>query len=138
MLQTAYKIGLAAALFGLVLLPSVAWGQDRRIRHIQDDAHLFGKDAVIKANDVIEKIHDRTKKDFFIETVKEGPDKAELTKWAKERFDNLKIDGVYLVITKKPSAFRLDVGNATRSKGYFTDANLASLEAILKDKEQPP
>jgi uncharacterized protein len=125
---------MTAVLLGLVFVPSVAFAQDRRVRHVQDDAHLFSKDAIREANVTVDKIHDIHKKDLFIETVAEGPEKAMMTKWARERFNNAKVDGVYVVFSKKPHAFRIVVGDHTLGK-YFTQTNIAELEKVIEAKQ---
>ena len=56
------------------------------------------------------------------------------TSWARQRFNEFKIDGVYIVIAKKPGFFRIVVGNKTLLK-EFKQANIAELEKILTSKE---
>jgi hypothetical protein len=103
-------------------------------RLVKDDAMMFGKDAVDELNGIVKKIREKAGKDLFIETVEEGPDKDKAVEWAKERFNALKMDGVYLVIAKKPGYFRIVVGNNTL-KNYFTQDNIKELEKILSNKD---
>ena len=133
MLHSLCRIGLTAALFGLLFVPSVALAQDKRVRHVQDDANLFSKEAIGQANAVVAKIKEKHKKDLFIETVAEGPEK-DFPGWARSRFNNAAVDGVYVVLTKKPKRLQIDVGDATLRNGYFTRQDIKELETIVKAK----
>src|SRR5262245_49847969 len=131
MLSTLGRIGLMAALMGLAFVPSVALAQDKRVRHVEDNAKLFSKDAVENANKIIAKIKDKHKKDLLIETVADGPEKEKLAGWAKDRFNNAGVDGVYVVLVKKPKGFAIDVGDQTVSQGYFLRSDIRELENLL-------
>jgi hypothetical protein len=104
------------------------------VRLVKDEAMLFGKDAVEEVNGIVKKVREKTGKDLFIETVEEGPDKEKAVEWAKERFNALKMDGVYLVVAKKPGYFRIVVGSNTL-KSHFTQDNIKELEKILSNKD---
>ncbi|MBI1829874.1 MAG: TPM domain-containing protein [Planctomycetes bacterium] len=106
----------------------------RKARVVLDDAELFGKDAIDEANAIVAKIMDQHSKDLFIETVKEGPVKADAVKWANGRYNDAKVEGVYIVIAKKPGYFRIVVGKKTLEK-TFTKANISELEKILAAKQ---
>src|SRR6266542_5111605 len=105
MLHSLGRIGLTAVLFGLLFVPSVSLAQkDVRPRHVHDEAKLFSKEAITQANLTIEKIKKAHKKDLFIETVEKGPeDKDARNNWAKTRFNDYGIDGIYIVVGKDPS-----------------------------------
>ena len=107
-----------------------------KARLVKDEAMLFSKHAVEEVNAIVTKIKEQHGKDLFIETVSEGPDKDNAAPWAAERFKVLKLDGVYLVITKKPGFFRIMVGDATLKK-LFTRTDITELEKILSAKESP-
>jgi TPM domain len=131
MLHTFYKVGLVAVVFGLLFVPGTAWAQDHRVRHIEDDAGLFNKASIEKANKVIDTIGERHHKDLFIQTVKEGPEK-DRGDWARTRFNNYKLDGVYIVFSKKPHFFQVKVGDKTMSEKYFTQTNINELDKIIE------
>ena len=67
---------------------------------------------------------------------------AEVTKeigdWAKERFLELKVDGIYIIITKEPKKFHTFVGKKTIDGKLFTKANqeamIESLKGLAKDR----
>ncbi|MBM3996978.1 MAG: TPM domain-containing protein [Planctomycetes bacterium] len=114
--------------------PKVDPAPGRKARTVQDEGELFNKAAIDDANAIIAKVMEQHGKDLFIETVKEGPAKAEAVEWARERFNNAKLDGVYIVIAKKPGYFRIVVGKKTLEK-LFTKANISELEKILATKQ---
>src|SRR5258708_1552828 len=99
MLHSLCRAGLFAALFGLLFVPGMAWAQKdapkgARPHHVNDDANLFGKDAIAQANRTIDKIKKAHGKDLFIETVESGPaDKKDRAKWTEKRFNNFAVDG---------------------------------------------
>jgi len=107
-----------------------------KARLVKDEAMLFNKDAVEEVNIIVTKIKEQHGKDLFIETVGEGPDREKAAAWASERSKELKVDGVYLVIAKKPGFFRIVVGDATLKK-LFTRGNIMELEKILSSNEAP-
>ena len=104
-----------------------------KARLVKDEAMLFSKHAVEEVNAIVTKIKEQHGKDLFIETVSEGPDKDNAAPWAAERFKVLKLDGVYLVITKKPGFFRIMVGDA-EATGQAAELSPASspVRVILK------
>jgi hypothetical protein len=132
MLHPACKIGLAVVAFGLLLLPNAMWGQKEPARAVKDEAKLFSEKAIEEANSIIAKIKEKHHKDLLIETMDEGPAAKEAAKWASERYNNAKVDGVYMVITKKPHHFEIVVGKKTRESGLFTTADRDELVSILK------
>ncbi len=136
MFHAANKVGLTALLVGALLLTGNAQAQDKRVRHVQDDAGLFSQEAKDQANRTIAQLFDKHHKELIIETVKSSPamDKDAQTQWAKERFNNLKADGVYVVFSKDPKFFRIRVGNVTL-KEHFTPANIKALEKVILAKQ---
>jgi hypothetical protein len=132
MLHPASKIGLTVVAFGLLFLPNAMWGQKERVLQVRDEAKLFSEKAIEEANAIVAKIKEKHLKDLLIETMGEGPAAKEAAKWASERAKNAKVDGVYIVITKKPRHFEVVVGNKTRESGLFTIADRDELARILK------
>ena len=134
MFNSLCRIGLTAALLGLLFVPGMAVAQDKRVRHVEDNAKLFNKEAVESANAIIAKIKEKHKKDLLIETVAEGPKKDKLASWAKERFNNAAVDGVDVVLDRKPKGFQVDVGDQTLNQGYFLRSDIRELEKIIDKK----
>ncbi len=134
MFQTFSKLGLAAALCGLMLVPSVTWAQGVIAKKVHDEAGIFSKDTVARANKVIANIKEKHKKDLFIETIEKdkAPPKEERAKWAKQRFEDFAIDGVYVVIVHgKGLGYQFYVGDKTRTSGYFGTKDMDKLKTIL-------
>lgn len=104
------------------------------LRTVKDEAKVFGPDAVEEVNATIAKIKKQHGKDLLIETVAEGPEKEKAPQWARERYEKEGIDGVYIVIAKKPGYYRIVVGDKTLMK-WFKQADVAELEKILSSKQ---
>ena len=104
------------------------------LRTVKDEAGILGQDALAEANATIKKIMEQHHKELFIETVAEGPEKEKATQWARERFNEFKVDGVYLVIAKKPGFYRIVVGNKTLEK-LFKQNDIVEMEKILNSTE---
>ena len=121
----------AALLLGAGLLaPGMLHAQSKTARTVQDDAGLFSKEAITKANSDIARIKSKHGKDFFVETLKEGPSKDQ-AKWASNRAKNASINGVYLVFTSEPKHFEVVVGNKTKEK-LFRQTNSDELVKLIK------
>src|SRR5687767_10490012 len=117
MWHTACKWSLAAALFGLLLVPGAALSQ--RAKQVQDESGLLSPSAISQANKLIATIKERHRKDLFIETVQKGVDKEKASQWARDRFNSSGIDGVYVVISNNPKYYRIQVGDRTDDR-HFT------------------
>jgi hypothetical protein len=106
------------------------------LRTVKDEAGIFGPDALAETNATVQKIMAQHHKELFIETVAEGPEKDKATQWARERSNELKVDGVYLVIAKKPGFYRIIVSKKTFAK-LFKQDDIVEMEKILGSKESP-
>lgn len=106
---------------------------DTTPRTVNDEAKVFGKEAVDEVNEIVAKIKKQHGKDLLIETVAEGPPKDDAPKWARERHDKSGIDGVYVVIAKKPGYFRIVVSDKTLKK-LFKQSDIDELTKILSQK----
>jgi enterochelin esterase family protein len=117
----------------------VAAGEEGAARSVSDGGAFFSKPAIEKANAEIAAIKKRFHKDLMVETFGSAPEdikavdltdaKAKrryFTEWAGRRATALRIDGVYVLICKKPSYLMPMAGRLTRQKA-FTDANLIEL-----------
>ncbi|MGH7226830.1 MAG: TPM domain-containing protein, partial [Gemmataceae bacterium] len=111
---------------------------------IKDDGKFFSAEAVNKANDKIKKIAQDHNKDLLIETFPEipadlkkdyTPDKKKefFEKWARDRAHENAVNGVYILICKKPGYLKVEVGNETQKKA-FTPRNRNELAKNLTDK----
>src|SRR5262245_43260332 len=105
-----------ALLLGSLALTGTVYAQKGPPVTVQDDAGLFSKDAIAKANREIDRIKADFKKDLVIETVAEPParpkdvsddPKSESFKkffdnWAVQRAKNHHVNGVGVFLLKKP------------------------------------
>src|SRR5437879_4171344 len=116
MLHSLSKLGLAALLGSLLVVPSLAWGQGGRARIVIDKAKLFSKDAVESANKVIKTLHDKHKKDLEIETTDQPIPVKEREEYTRKRFDELAVDGIYVLFIKDAAgiSWRYRVGDKTQ------------------------
>ena len=108
---------------------------------IQDAAGLFSEQAVSKAREKIRLIKRRFGKDLVVQTFASPPDRYKGQKgrefapqWAEKEFDDNRVDGVYILICKKPRLLEVAVGNVTRRKGVFTNENRNELVKVLLRK----
>src|SRR5438270_5624940 len=95
---------------------------------IHDNAGFFSEATKSEATRNIDQIERRFRKDLVIETFKEIPpefkmaddaqDKTALNrvyaKWALQQARNLRVNGVYILMTKEPAHLYVEVGNATQ------------------------
>src|SRR5438105_1045815 len=114
-------------------------------RTVDDEAGFFTPEARAQANRVIAEIKRTHDKDLLVETRREAP--AEYDKidkndpkarsqffrdWALRRARNQEVNGIYVLICKKPPHLEPVVGQHTRASGAFTQANSNELGRILR------
>jgi uncharacterized membrane protein YgcG len=103
---------------------------------VKDEGKFFSAEAVDKANKKIKEIYSKSRKDLVIETyasvpegkkVPEDPKKrAEFfDEWARSRSEELGVNGIYVLICKKPTQVRIEVDR--RSRRAFTKADAERL-----------
>jgi len=118
----------ALLLLGLLLTASA---QDTAKRYgVRDEAGLFGKDAIKKAEEDFAKVHDQYKKDVFVEVLKDGP-KDDFVKWAEDRARQHRFSGVYVVITENPKKLEVLTDRQTREKALFTQKDVQALADLM-------
>jgi uncharacterized membrane protein YgcG len=110
---------------------------------VRDDAHFFSDDARKQADRKLRDIYRDYGKDLLIETFAEIPaDREEAFKregkegffgtWARDRAKEEVVNGVYVLICKKPPHLQIEVGTHTRQKA-FTLGNRDKLLHLLLD-----
>jgi hypothetical protein len=103
-------------------------------RKVNDEVGLFSKEAIQAADDEIAKIKSAYHKDLLIETREQGKaDPQEFRQWAEEQAKELRVDGIYILITKQPKHFEILVGKQTLKAGVFTINDESKLQKILKE-----
>ncbi|MCC6418888.1 MAG: TPM domain-containing protein [Gemmataceae bacterium] len=140
MLATTRWLGaLTLTVFGFLVAAGPAAAQKNQsvpLGGVRDAAGLFSDAAVAKARREIEEIKRRTGKDLVIETIEKTPKKdadsrRELT---VSNARDLRVNGVYVLISREPHFLEVVVGNKTRSLGSFTTENRNRLAQIMLAK----
>jgi hypothetical protein len=128
-----FQLGVLALLCGCCLPPVTISAQEKTPpATIRDEANLFSKEAIERAQSLIAEIGQRHHKELRIDTLEKGPEATEMKAWAAQRFRDLRVDGVYIVITKDPRKFEVVFGNKTREQGVFTQADCDELVKLLR------
>jgi hypothetical protein len=112
---------------------------------IKDEGKFFSADAVKKANEIIREIAGKSGKDLLIETFATVPgDEAErekvkkmdgkekydyFRKWAAKRAEAAVVNGVYILICKDPTFFKIEVDRKSRST--FDSGAVKKLQEIV-------
>jgi uncharacterized membrane protein YgcG len=100
---------------------------------IKDDGKFFTKEGVEKANKKIRDIYEKYRKDVVIETItslseeqekkfKEEGEAKFFPRLALQRIHDLGVNGVYVLISKKPRRVQIEMDTPTR-KSAFTNAD---------------
>ena len=136
----ASRVLTATFLLGLLSLGARA---QTAVAEVRDEAHFFSAGAVAQANETIQEIKQRSKKDLLIETVRQVPeyksDEANssdekvkgrfFANWAIQRARAEGINGIYVLITREPGHVEVVVGNQTRT--IFPDEKRHRLSQLL-------
>jgi uncharacterized membrane protein YgcG len=93
-----------------------------------DPIQFFSKDAIQNANQKIQEIKSKTGKEFVLETI-ETTEPTDPSTFAMDRAKSLKVNGVYVLISKKEKKIEIKVGNKTKS--VFTANDSGNLKAKL-------
>ncbi|NBY00698.1 MAG: TPM domain-containing protein, partial [Planctomycetes bacterium] len=116
-------------------------------REVKDTAGFFSENAKSEANRRILDIEKRFKHDLVIETfstipedIKKGvnlKDKPAANRmyhqWAQKQFANLRVNGVYILLSKDPAHLQIEVGNETQKK-IFSLLDRDNLTSIMLTK----
>jgi uncharacterized membrane protein YgcG len=97
---------------------------------VQDRALMFNPAVVAKANQQLQDIRQQFKKDVTIETYPQGRTDKQYAAWIEERMKASKVDGIFVLITKKPGHIQIAEGPLT-VKQAFTVADRDKLNQLL-------
>jgi len=111
------------------------------LAEVKDDTALFTTSALQQADQITRQFKQKYGKEMLVEVFAEIP--AELrsqyspdrknqffSNWMKRRFQDLKVDGIYILITRNPSHIQVDAGGKTRERA-FTQQNIDQLTNVL-------
>lgn len=129
-----------------------AWFVGAFITHAQDGAlrdtaAFFSEPAKAEASRTIAEIGRRFRKDLVIETFREIPaavrqgvnlqDKPAVnglfTQWTEQQARQLKVNGIYILLTKEPAHLQIVVGNETQNNA-FTLKDRDALASLMLGK----
>ena len=126
-------LGLFALALAFALVVAVHQARAIYPPPVKDDGKFFTAEGVKKANAKIRDIYKKYRKDVVIETIdalsvddekkfkEEGKDKF-WPKYALKRIDDLGVNGVYIVISKKPQRLQIEIDTGTR-RTTFSNAD---------------
>ncbi len=117
------KLNLFLATLLFILLQVTSLTAD-----VIDPVPFFSKEAVEKANTKIQEIKSKTGKEFVLETI-DSTNSTNPSDFALDRAKSLKVNGVYVLISKKEKKIEIKVGNKTKS--VFTDSDISALKGKL-------
>jgi uncharacterized protein len=112
---------IKALLFSIICISGLS-------AEVLDPIQFFTKDAIQNANQKIQEIKSKTGKEFVLETI-ETTEPADPSNFAMDRAKSLKVNGVYVLISKKEKKIEIKVGNKTKS--VFTANDSSNLKAKL-------
>ena len=133
---------LIVALLALLGLTAPAWAIYPPA--LKDDGKFFSKEGTEKANKKIREIYEKYKKDVVIETVstltpeqeKKIKDDGEAKFFAKltnDRAKEIGLNGVYILLCKKPQYLRIHMDPETQKKAFTASNRTAALGKFVKD-----
>ncbi|HEV8293246.1 MAG TPA: TPM domain-containing protein, partial [Tepidisphaeraceae bacterium] len=111
------------------------------LAEVKDETGLFSSSAIKQADQATRQIKQKYGKEMLVEVFAEipaelrgqySPDRKDqfFADWIKRRFQDLKIDGIYVLICRTPSHIQVDAGGKTRERA-FTSQNIDQLTNIL-------
>jgi len=136
-------------MFRFCLMLALAWlvavGPARAVfpPEIKDGAKFFKTETVEKANKKIKELYQKYKKDVVIETLASVPTELEkkfkddgrekfFTTYALDRIKALGVNGIYILLVKKPGRLQIEMDSDTRKTAFKnTDRNKVR-EAMIK------
>ncbi len=123
-----FTAGLALCAALVASVPAQAAGAG----FIRDQGEFFSESGKAEASRKIAELERRFKKDVIVETFKEIPseyktsagakDKAALnslySKWALRQARELRVNGIYVLLTRQPAHLQIEVGNSTQNRAF--------------------
>ncbi|MFO0926603.1 MAG: TPM domain-containing protein [Gemmataceae bacterium] len=111
---------------------------------LKDDGKFFGKEAVDKANRKIRELYEKYRKDVIVETLatltpeqekmaREEDDRGRFfAKLTLDRSRELGLNGVYILIVKKPRYLRIHMDPETQKTTFSAASRTKTLTAITE------
>jgi uncharacterized protein len=113
-------------------------------RDVSDEGKFFSPEGEKKANQTIAQFKSKYNKDIVVETFPSipedkksqySPDKKNefFNNWLRERAQALKVDGIYILITRDPAHLQVGIGSQTARLG-FTRQDRDKVRDVLVDR----
>jgi hypothetical protein len=127
-----------------MMLSLVLAQADRPAPQVQDAARLFTPETIKKANEVMARIKKRYKKDLYVESIKEipaewkskyDPEKKEafFKKLVNARAEAKKLDGMYILVCKRPDWVQIGADRTTEKKAFPKSIQKRLID-VIQDK----
>jgi uncharacterized membrane protein YgcG len=111
------------------------------LAEVKDETGLFSSSAIQQADTKTRDIKQKYSKEMLVEVFPEipsdlranySPDRKDqfFADWVARRSDELKINGVYVLICRNPSQLQVHVGSQTKQRA-FTPQNVEQLKTIM-------
>jgi uncharacterized membrane protein YgcG len=140
-------LGWAGLVAGCLVLAGPAWGVYPP--GVKDEGKFFTKEGLQKADKKIREIYAKYRKDVVVETYAAPPEgkavpedrekRAEFFReWAEKRIRELGVNGVYVLVNRKPGRIEMAMDGLTRKKALPpSDRNKATKKMLeeFKDKK---
>jgi uncharacterized protein len=128
----------ALALMCLIKAPSTVSAE------VKDETGMFSQSAIQKADEATRQINQKYGKEVLFEVFPDIPadmranysyDRREqfFAQWGSRRAQELKVDGIYVLITRNPSYIQAAAGADTKKRA-FTDDNSTQLKNVLVNR----
>jgi hypothetical protein len=115
---------------------------------VKDEGKFFTKEGLEKADKKVREIYAKYRKDVVVETYMSPPEgkalpedrekRAEFYReWAEKRIKELGVNGVYILVTRKPPHLHMEVDELTRKKAFTqSDRNKAAKKMLAEFKDK--
>lgn len=130
---------LALAVFAMTLRAAPAGGP---VPRVSDGAGLFSAEALSEAGDIIRHIKEAYGRDVMVETYAQVPPELQAAlerdgkekfydDWLNRRAKELKVRGVFVLVTRTPGRVQVGVDPSTRRRAFPDDDRDALREMLL-------
>ena len=133
--------------------PGVAASSRRRrgdlAAQVSDEGAFFSAEAVEKADAKIKEIYRDYGRGLLVDTVGKVPDRLQdkykelgkkdfFTGWARQRAEDARAKGVYVLICREPARLQVEIDRATRVKAFTAEDRerlLKKIVPLLREKQ---
>lgn len=121
----------AALLVAVSLYSAVSFAEPS----VEDDGKFFSVDAVSKAERLISEVYTKTRKQIFVKTVNALPNGQMASHEAEKLFQNRRINGLLIYLSRKPQQIVVTVGRETEKRYSGKDQIKNAMIPFLKKRD---